>query len=137
MGKLIVELEIANYDDVRMAECGHLAPEKVRRTTLRGIVNPNVRRPILPKALVKELGLPIHPAKVKARDSRGRWRLRSLAEAVEIQMLGRGNTYSAIVDPGAETVVIGWMVLNVLDFVLNETKNRLTPRDPRFVIVEL
>jgi hypothetical protein len=135
--KFWAEFEIANGDDLAVCATGDLESAKIRRKTVRGIVNPNVMRMILPGALAKELGLPTRAHKVKVLYPDRHWHIRSLVEGVNISMLGRQGTFSAVVVPRADTIMLGWMVLNVLDLIVDPTEGRLRPRDPRYVTVEI
>lgn len=76
MGRFTVEVEITNNRDLANAESGYLDPAKVRRKTIRGVVDSGATRLVLPGALAKELGLPIKKKKVKVRYADGRRAMR-------------------------------------------------------------
>ena len=48
MGRTTLAFSIANYADVVLARQGGLAPERVRRVTLNGIVDTDATRLVLP-----------------------------------------------------------------------------------------
>jgi predicted aspartyl protease len=89
MGRIAVDVEIANNEDLVEARRGHLDPAKVRRKTIRGLVDPGATRLVLPQALAKELGLPIKEKKVKVRYADGRGGLR--AEADEMGLVAAAS----------------------------------------------
>lgn len=69
MGRFYVSFEVANNDEHAAARRGNLEPEKVRRATLRGLVDTGASRLVLPQRVVAELGLPVtEQVKVKYAD---------------------------------------------------------------------
>ncbi len=69
VGRFSIEFQVTNHRDVIMASEGQLSEEKVRRLTLRGVVDSGAGRLVLPKTTVKKLGLPLD-AKTKVRKCR-------------------------------------------------------------------
>jgi len=55
-----VEMEIANYQDMRLAQEGLLSLAQVRRTAIPALANYRATRMVLPRQVVADLGLPIH-----------------------------------------------------------------------------
>src|SRR5437870_12680544 len=103
MGRFSVDVEIANYADVVEAERGHLDPAKVRRKTVRGVVDNGASRLVLPQALAKELGLPLKKKKVRVRYADGRRALRREASAIQLHLLGRDGLITAVMAPKHDT----------------------------------
>ncbi len=137
MGRITVEVDIANNEDVVAARRGYLDPSKVRRTIIQGLVDSGATRLVLPGALVKALGLPLKKKKVKVRYADGRRALRAEAEQVSLTLLGRDGQFSAVVEPGRDTALIGAIVLEDLDLLVDCAKLRLVPRDPDYVVSEI
>jgi predicted aspartyl protease len=137
MGRFSVEFEIANNRDIAYALNGDIDPAKVRRMTLSGVVESGATRLVLPLAAAKELGLPVKKEKVKVRYADGRRGLRSEVEEVHLYLQGRDGVFKAVVEPKRETALIGAIVLEDLDFVVDCIKGRLVPRDPDFVVSEI
>ena len=137
MGRFSVEFEIANNRDLTLALSGHLDAAKVRRVKIKGVVDPGASRLVLPLAVVKELGLPIKKSKVKVRYADGRRGLRAEADEVRLYLQGRDGAFAAIVEPKRETALIGAIVLEDLDFLVDSRKERLVPRDPDYVLNEI
>jgi hypothetical protein len=50
--------------------------------------------------------------------------------------LGRDGVFTAVVEPKRRTALIGAIVLEDLDFLVDCTQ-QLVPRDPRFVVSEV
>jgi hypothetical protein len=57
MGRVTVEIALANYWDVLRAKEGELPPNKVRRTTVSGIVDSGAARLVVPLWIAQDLGL--------------------------------------------------------------------------------
>ncbi len=92
---------------------------------------------MLPEAVAKELGFEVRRVKVKVRYADGRRAKRSEVEGVRLYLLGRDDTFSAIVEPKRDTALIGAIVLEDLDFLVDCGKQCLVPRDPDFVVNEI
>lgn len=136
VGRFSVEFQVANARDVVKAEEGTLAEEKIRRVTIRGVVDTGAARLVLPKSVVKQLGLPFAD-KVKVRYADHRTGTRQTVEFVQVEIQGRRGTFTAIVEPSRTEALIGAIVLEDLDFLPDCKHQRLVPRDPRFVISEI
>ena len=137
MSRFTVEFEIVNNQDLTLALGGHLDPAKVRRRKIKGVVDSGASRLVLPLAVVKELGLPIKTSKVKVRYADGRRALRREADEARVYIQGRDGAFTAIVEPKRETALIGAIVLEDLDFLVDARKELLVPRDPDYVLSEI
>jgi predicted aspartyl protease len=136
MARFAVQFEVANYADVMDAQRGLLDPAKVRRVTLSGMVDSGATRLVLPEKVVRQLGLPVM-GKVKVRYANDQVAKRDAAEGAYVELLGRHGVFTAIVEPKRRTALIGAIVLEDLDFVVDCTGQQLVPRDPRFVVSEI
>jgi hypothetical protein len=63
--------------------------------------------------------------------------MRSAVKDVQVRLLGREGVFRAVVEPRRRTALVGAIVLEDLDFVPDCTKQRLVPRDPRYIVSEL
>jgi len=136
VGRFSVDLEVANYADIIRAEDGTLPLAKVRRRTIRAVVDSGATKLVLPEALVKELGLP-RGDKIKVRYADGRTAQRRGAEGVYVELLGRHGTFTAVVEPNRESALLGAIVLEDLDLLVDCPNERIVPRDPHVVIHEI
>ena len=137
MGRITIDVEIVNNEDLVRARNGDLPADKVRRVTIQGLVDSGATRMVLPLAVVKELGLPLKKQKVRVRYADGRSGLRAEAEQVNVLLLGRDGVFSAIVEPKRETALIGAIVLEDLDLLVDCANLRLMRRDPDYVVSEI
>jgi predicted aspartyl protease len=132
-----VDVEIANNQDLARVKFGALKPAQVRRRTVRGVVDCGATHLVLPQALVKELGLPIRKSKARVRYADGRKALRAEVDEVRLFLQGRDGIFTAVVEPKRDTALIGAIVLEDLDFLVDSAKTRLIPRDPDYVVSEI
>jgi predicted aspartyl protease len=136
MGKFSVQFDIANYIDLGMAQRGHISADQVRRQTITGVVDPGAAMLVLPQSVVKQLGLRLK-GKTRVRYADHRSKERWEAEGAYVELLGRSDTFSAVVEPKRDTALIGAIVLEALDLLVDCRQQRLIPRDPRGPVFEI
>ena len=136
VGRFSVDIEVANSGDLTLVRRGLLPPDQVRRETIQGLVDSGATKLVLPQAVVDRLGLPLGDA-VNIRDADGRQSRRKQAKGVFAQVLGRDGTFTAIVEPKRDTALIGAIVLEDLDLLVDCTDQRLVPRDPSGPLSEI
>jgi len=136
VGCFSVEFEVANNDDMALARRRKLPPGQVRRQTIRGVVDSGATRLVLPQSVVKQLGLPLRD-KIKVRYADGRRAMRRVATEVFVKLLGRDGLFSAIVEPKRETALIGAIVLEDLDLLVDCVSHQVVPRDPSGPVYEI
>ncbi len=135
VGRFLVEFEVANNEDVVKAGAGLLAPARVRRLTISGSVDTGATRLVLPARVVGKLGLP-SKGKVKVRHADDCTATRDAVHGVLVQLLGREGVFTAVVEPKRRRALIGAIVLEDLDFVL-DCIQQLVPRDSRYIVSEI
>ena len=136
MGRFSVEVELANYEDLFRAEAGLIPPEQVRRVRVRGVVDRSAPRLVIPANLAKQLGLET-TGNAKVRYADGRIAERSIVKEIHLACGGRESVFNAIVEPDRESVLIGAIVLEDLDFVVDCVGQRMMPRDPKQIVSEV
>lgn len=136
MGRFSVEVDLANYVDMGEADRGHLAKDKVRRIKIKGVVDSGAARVVIPASVAKELGLKT-TGSVKVRYADRRTATRPMVEGLYLELLGRHSVFNATVEPKRETMLIGAIVLEDLDLLVDCTKQRLYPRDPKQIVSEI
>ena len=136
VGRFAIEFEVANNDDLVRALDGRLAPAKIRRERVQGIVDSGAARLVLPEAVAKRLGLRTS-GQVKVRYADRRVGKRPAVEGAYLEILGRHGVFSATVEPKRDTALIGAIVLEDLDLLVDCTKQRLVPRDPDYIVSEI
>lgn len=136
MGRVVVDLALANNQDVQMVK-GHALPAgQVRHATIKGVVDCGANHLVLPLSVAQQLGLPSGgEATVKYAD--GRSAVRDTVEQVQVELQGRRGTFRALVEPERTTALIGAIVLEDLDFLVDCGNQRLYPRDPERIVSEV
>ena len=135
MGRFSVDLELANNEDVMLARLGHITPDQVRRVKIRGVVDTGATRLVIPAFVAKQLGVP-KAGKINACYADGRKAVRELVDGVHLELLGRSSVFKAAIEPKRESVLIGAIVLEDLDFLVDSMQQRLFPRDPKMIVSE-
>ena len=129
MGRITLEFEIANNEDVVLASAGAIPPDQVRRVTLEGVVDTGATRLVLPESAIKQLGLtPSGTATVHYADRRSA--TIATVKGVSVELLGRQGVFTAFVEPNRTTALIGAIVMEDLDFLVDCATQTLQPRDP-------
>jgi predicted aspartyl protease len=127
---------VANHVDVINAEQGLLPPEKVRRLTIKGTVDSGSTKLVLPEKVVRQLGLPI-TGQVQVTYANRETATRDSVKGVYVRLLGRDGVFNASVEPKRRTALIGAIILEDLDFLVDCTHQQLVPRDPRMITAEI
>jgi predicted aspartyl protease len=136
VGRFHVELELANNEDMILAKAGHLESAKIRRTTVQAVVDTGATLLVLPKHTSDELGL-ASTAKLKERYADHRRGTRGTVENVWLKLLGRDGIFRAIVEPKLNDALIGAIVMEQLDLLVDPALQKLVPRDPSGIVTEV
>ncbi|MGH7223077.1 MAG: clan AA aspartic protease [Gemmataceae bacterium] len=136
MGRITVEVELSNGEDLVLAKKGVLAPDKVRRLRVAGLVDSGACYLVLPESIVLQLGLP-EKGQTAVRYADRRTETRKVVSQVYLELLGRDGTFKAIVEPGRTDALIGAIVLEDLDLLVDCRTQTLQPRDPKGIIAEI
>jgi predicted aspartyl protease len=136
MGRFSIEVELANQEDVIRANIGNIPADQVRKVSIRGVVDSGATRLVIPESVAKQLGVELS-GRAKVRYADGRTADRSIARLVRLAYGGRDSVFNAIVEPDRESALIGAIVLEDLDFLVDCSGQRLVPRDPKQIVSEI
>jgi predicted aspartyl protease len=136
MGRFSVDVDLASYDDLARARAGDIPAQQVRRLRIRGVVDSGATRLVVPERVVRELGLTI-TGQAGVRYGDGRTAQRPMAGGVHLTWGGRSSVFNAIVEPDRDSALIGAIVLEDLDLIVDCTTQTLRPRDPKQIISEV
>lgn len=136
MGRFSVQFVVANNRDVLQAAPGVAVPEGVKHLVLSGIVDSGAARLVLPQRAVDELTLQEH-GETTARYADGRRERRPVVSNVWLQLLGRDGVFSAVVEPGRSDALIGAIVLEELDLLVDCAAQALRPREAESTLTEI
>lgn len=129
-------MQLANDEDLVRAEAGDLPREQVRQEHVRGVVDSGATRLVIPEALAQRLGLKT-AGTARVRYADGRSADRPIARRIHLTYGDRSSVFNAIVEPQRHSALIGAIVLEDLDLVVDCTGQRLVPRDPKQIISEV
>lgn len=135
MGRFKVEVELANNDDMALVRRGILTREEVRRVKVIGVVDSGASGLVLPTAVAKQLGVPV-TGKVKVTYANRRSSQRDKVEGVYLDLLNRHGIFTAHLEPKRDTALVGAIVLEELDLLIDSRQERLFPRDPKMYTTE-
>jgi clan AA aspartic protease len=136
MGRFAVELKLANSIDIVMMQRGLLPPERVRRAAVQGVVDTGAMRLVIPARVAERLG-GREAGQTQVRYADRRRATRTLVDDIQVELLGRRATFRAAVEPDRTSALIGAIVLEELDLVVDCTTQTLRPRDPKQIISEI
>ena len=127
VGEVRVSVELQNYDDVRDAARGRLSNDSIRRATIDVLVDTGASMLVLPRDLVESLGLEtIDRSAVEYAD--GRRDEVDVAGMVRVVASGRTATAPCLVGPSGTEPLLGQIVLEMMDLLVDCGRNQLVPR---------
>lgn len=133
MGRVTLEVEVANHGDELEAERGKLDPSSVRRMVLPAIVDTGAMHAAIPGFVARQLGLSVAgSARVRYADERAS--SREVVRDLGIKVLGRTGDFRAIVEPDRKEILLGAIVLEDLDLLVDCANQKLVPRDPAGIV---
>jgi hypothetical protein len=136
VGRFPVELVVANNRDVVRLDPGSQILDNVKHLAFSGVVDSGEARLVLPQRVVDELQLQIE-GETTVRYADHRQEKRALASNVWLQLLGRHGVFSAVVEPDRTDALIGAIVLEELDLLVDCTRQSLYPREPGAILTEI
>ena len=123
VGRVLVEVEVANHDDHRAAGRGGLAPEAIRRLTCEALVDSGATYLCLPTRLIRQLGLT--PERVRRiRTANGTVDC-TIYSQVMLYVEGRDCPAEVMELPDESPVLLGQLPLEAMDFWIDTTNQRL------------
>ena len=108
----------------------------VRHIRIRGVVDSEAARLVIPESVAKQLGLEVSST-AKVRYADGHTAERSIVKGVHLAYGGREGVFSAVVEPSRDSALVGAIVLEDLDFLVDCVGKRLVPRDPKQIVSEI
>ncbi len=130
-----MKLRLANHRDLIMEKEGLLPADQVRRAEIEGVVDSGATRLILPTAVADQLGLP-RVGKATAPYADRRSVEREVVGEVDLTVEGRNSVFSALLEPARTDALVGAIVMEELDFLIDCGTGKLRPRDPHAILNE-
>ncbi len=136
MGRTIVNIEVANYRDIIAYEDGRIPMEKIRKITIAAVVDTGAARLVLPTGIADQLGLPV-TGQCSVRDADHRREVRDIVKDAHVQYGGRASVFDAILEPNRPDALLGAIVLESLDMLVDCVGQRLVPRESDRIFAEI
>ena len=124
MGKVVVTVKVTNRIDLALAE-RRLSQKKPRQVEIEMLVDTGATRLYLKPSVTRKLGLEKVDA-VRSRTTNGET-VRFEYEPVQVEVLGRKETFEVIEVPESVPNLLGQVPLEVLDLVVDSKARRLVP----------
>ncbi len=124
MGQVHVQVTLINYREAVLARLGQLEASQVHRYETEALIDTGAVQSVVPAAVADRLGL-MRLRRTDAKYADGRVEEVDLAEVVTVEMLGRQIEITPMVL--GEHVLLGVMVLEGLDLMVDCHRNRLVP----------
>jgi clan AA aspartic protease len=136
MGEVNVEVKLENTADRELALRGILREDQVRSFNVKVIADTGAVMLVLPQDEVEALGLrEVRKAVVRYADERKEER--SVAGPVTVRVDGRAATVDCIVGPPNSEPLLGRVVLEIMDLLVDPLQQRLIPRPESPFLPEL
>jgi clan AA aspartic protease len=129
MGRVAIQVELINHADAILAGAGALATDKVRRASIEAIVDTGASHLVIPRTIADALGVPVI-GETGVRYADHHRSTKKIVSDVEVHVLGRNGVFKAIVEPDRKDVLLGAIVLEDMDFIVDCRTQTLAPRDP-------
>jgi predicted aspartyl protease len=129
----MVDVNVFNHDDEVLARTGNLPSDKIRKARIPALVDTGSSHLVLPKKIADQLGLRI-TGRVAVRYADQRRATRSVVEDVSVEVLGRRGVFRAVLEPARVVALVGVIILEDLDLLVDPRNQTLQPRDPKTII---
>ena len=124
MGQVHVRVVLTNHREAVMARLGQLDASRAHRYETEALIDTGAVRSAIPAAVAERLGL-FRLRKTDAKYADGRVEEVDMAEAVTVEILGRETEMSPMIL--GEQILLGVIVLEGLDLMVDCNRNRLVP----------
>jgi predicted aspartyl protease len=126
MGKVVTKALLSNNQDLTRLADGRIVVDQVRQQEQELIVDTGARAVGLPLSIIEQLGLPA-TRKVTVTLSDGSRQERQLYGELRVQVGDRDDVFSCVAKPEGAPLLLGQIVLEALDLVVDCGRQRLIP----------
>ena len=126
MGAVKVEVRLENFIDRVNAQEGLLPASQVRTLQIQGLVDTGAVMNLFPRDVVEYLGVPIGDSVIVTLADERREEM-PMAEGIHLTTAGRSVTLPCLVGPPQCEALLGQVLLEVLDLVVDCPGRRLLP----------
>ena len=127
MGEVRVELDLENAVDRHLVQRGQFSAQEVRGATVHALADTGSIMLVLPQDLMEALGLvEVGRAIVTYADERKEER--PVAGIVTVRVGNRSTNVNCIVGPPSSEPLLGQVILETMDLLVDCAEGRLVPR---------
>ena len=126
MGKVVIKALLSNNQDLTRLADGRIVVDQVRQQEQELIVDTGARAVGLPLSIIEQLGLPA-TRKVTVTLSDGSRQERQLYVELRVQVGDRDDVFNCVAEPEGAPLLLGQLVLEALDLVVDCGQQRLIP----------
>jgi predicted aspartyl protease len=127
MGEVKVELELENAVDRGRLLLGEIRPDQLRSVRIQALADSGAMMLVLPQDLVEALGL-LEVGKAIVTYADERKEERPLAGIVTVRAGNRTTSLNCVVGPPNSEPLLGQVVLETMDLLVDCTQGQLVPR---------
>ena len=128
MGRTIEKVTVQNRFDLYDLASGRIEEEQVRTVEVEAVVDNGATHLCLPPAVVEQLGLPFsHMQEVGTANGRVE---RRIFDGAKVTVTQRAEVFSVMENDSTTPPLIGYVLLEVLDLVVDTRAKELLP-NPR------
>jgi clan AA aspartic protease len=127
MGEVKQKIELENYVDRFLADEGKIKNGEIRKVTIDALVDTGATMLVLPQEVVERLGLKVS-RKVIVTYADARKDEREVAGVVIIKIGDRFTNVDCIVGPPNSDALIGQVILEEMDLIVDPKDQKVTPR---------
>lgn len=127
MGEIKVKVRLENVRDLLLKEEGKLGKRKVRSADIEAVIDTGAVMMLLPQDLVESLGLDVAGKTIVTLADETKKEL-DVAKRIAVTIAGRQWETDCLVGPPACEPLIGQLILERLDLVIDPLKRTVTPR---------
>jgi len=124
MGQVHVRVVLTHHREAVMARLGQLDASREHRYETEALIDTGAVRSTIPAAVAERLGL-FRLRKTDAKYADGRVEEVDMTEAATVEILGRETEMNPMIL--GEQILLGVMVLEGLDLMVDCNRNRLVP----------
>ena len=122
MGRTLEKVSVRNYGDILKAGEGLIKEEEIRSIEVSAVVDTGATYLCLPPNEIAKLGLPFHKT-VQIKTANGRASRRTY-EGAKIELKGRSFVMEVMENDEETPALIGYLVLEAMDFVVDPLRHR-------------
>jgi clan AA aspartic protease len=127
MGEVRAKVLLENQRDRILADAGHIAATSVRRVEVDALVDTGAVMMLLPQDAVETLGLPLDGKIIVTLADDSRVEL-PRARLLSVSVAGRQMDTDCLVGPPRCEPLLGQLILERLDLVIDPVKQKVSPR---------